>query len=222
MQNAVNALKKAMEGLTATRRVEEIFGDIPAEPVQWYADAVQYVYDNKIMTGLDEEKGIFGPGEPLSRAQFTVILYRMAGGDSEKGNLKPEGTVKTFPDVSYDDEKCFYRYALQWASSVGIIGGYKNGYFGPGDNITREQMTAMMYRYAEYKKYVLTASSDLKEFPDEGKVDKNIRKEMEWAVGVGLLTGNQHETGPNTLDPQGESSRAMCAMIIQRFFEKIK
>ncbi len=208
----------AMEYSTCVE-VGENAGKLPFEDVSgddWFADEVRYVYDEGIMTGLDDAH--FGPDVNLSRAQFATVLYRMAGGDSETGDLQPEGTVKNFPDVDYNDGKCFYRHAVKWASSVGIIKGYEDtGMFGPDDDITREQMAAMMYRYADDKGYDMTASADLKGYPDEASVDSNIRKELEWAVGAGLISGNEHGSAPRTLDPQNSASRAVCATIIQRF-----
>ncbi len=185
---------------------------------QWYYPYIASVFEKKLMQGKSETD--FGVVDNLSRAQFAVILYRMAGGDDKTGDLQPEGDIREFPDVDYGDGNCFYRYAVKWAGSVGIIQGYKDtGMFGAGDPITREQMAAMMYRYAKYKEYTLTASFDLGSFPDGSAADGNIREQLEWAVGAKLITGNQHEGSPNTLDPQGWTTRAACAAIIDRFYK---
>ncbi len=203
----------------------DLFLDVTKDSDEWIRNAVGYVHENGIMTGLKDDKGQltgnFGPALNLSRGQFATILYRMAGGDSETGNLEPDGEVKNFPDVDYNGSD-FYRYAVKWASSVGIIKGYEDtGEFGPGDDITREQMAAMMYRYAFYKEYTLAESSDMTEFPDQGKVNPKLRTEMGWAVKAGLITGNDNGSAPKTLDPQNPTSRAVCATIIQRFYEKV-
>ena len=90
------------------------------------------------------------------------------------------------------------------------------GTFGPGDNITREQMAVMMYRYAKFKGYDITASADLSSFTDYKDVSDFSEKALKWAVGAGVISGNED----GTLAPQGEASRAVCATIIQRFVEK--
>ena len=106
----------------------------------------------------------------------------------------------------------FYSEAVAWASAVGVIGGYADGNFGPADNITREQMAVMMYRYAEYKQYNTSAKGEL-DFADADFVSEFAQKAMEWAVGAELISGNLD----GTLAPQGNTSRAVCATIIQRF-----
>ena len=193
----------------------------PEEPVQlpysdvhegdWFYDSVKYVYQEGIMTGLNETT--FGPAEDLSRAQFAVILYRMEG--------SPETEYRDqFKDVSSDPGQ-FYRDAVMWASSedVGIITGYTEGplagCFGPADQITREQMAVMMYRYAQYKGYDVTGG-ELGSFPDGDKVSAFAQEAMGWANSIGLITGNDD----GTLAPQGTASRAVCATIIERFRSK--
>lgn len=183
--------------------VTDVFADI--EKDHWFVDYVQYVYDHKYMTGLDETH--FGPNGVLSRAQFATILYRMEG--SPKVTYKP-----TFPDVA-DGE--FYSEAVIWASAknVGVIGGYADGTFGPGDDLTREQMAVMLYRYAEYKGYDMSAKGSLKDFPDGKLVSPFAEKAMQWAVGAGVISGNADKT----LAPQGTTSRAVCATMIMRVQE---
>ncbi len=204
-----------------------LFLDVTEESEEWVRSAVGFVSENGIMTGLKDGSGqptgYFDPNKEVNRAQFATILYRMAGGDSETGNLAPDGEVKNFPDVDYGNSQIFYRYAVKWASSgnVGIIKGYEDtGMFGPENNITREEMAAMMYRYASYRGYKLTESSDMAQFPDQGKVNPKLRTEMGWAVKAGLIIGNDNGNAPRTLDPQDPTSRAICATIIQRFLEK--
>ena len=162
------------------------------------------------MTGLNETT--FGPAEDLSRAQFAVILYRMEG--------SPEVAYRDqFKDVSSDPGQ-FYRDAVMWASSedVGIITGYTEGLlagcFGPADQITREQMAVMMYRYAQYKGFDVTGG-ELGNFPDRDKVSAFAQEAMGWANNTGLITGNDD----GTLAPQGTASRAVCATIIKRFMD---
>jgi len=170
----------------------------------WYYDAVKYVSGLGIMTGMTPY--YFGAAEPVSRGQFVTILYRMAGS----------------PEVSYDDtfldigSDQFYTSAVIWASKNGIVSGYDNGCFGPADQITREQMAAMMYRYASYKGYDMTAGSGISEmsaFEDSGSVSNFAADAIAWACSTGLIRGVAY----GIIDPQGSAVRAQCATIIMRF-----
>ena len=187
---------------TPNKPIYEIFEDIDKDA--WYVDYVQYVYDKGIMTGLTKE--LFGPNVILARSHFATMLYRM------EGEPKVEYTDR-FADVPEGE---FYTNPVIWASSddVNIISGYEDGNFGPNDNITREQMAVMLYRYANNKKYDTKASDDLKGFPDSGKVSDFAKDAMKWAVAVKLFKG---EGDDGKLNPQGQTSRAVCATIMQRF-----
>lgn len=178
---------------------------VDVKETDWFYDAVSYVYRNKYMTGLDPAH--FGPAQNLSRAQFATILYRIE-------NSPEISYQKTFPDVPKDQ---FYTEAVLWANKSGIVTGYEDGKFGPADEITREQMAVMMYRYARYKKYDTSKSGNL-DYPDGEDVSQFAEKGMKWAVSAGLISGN----ADGTLAPQGQTSRAVCATIIQRFMEKVK
>lgn len=187
------------------KTVDEIFTDINSD--SWYKDYVQYVFDRGIMKGMTET--YFGSNEILTRSHFATTLYRM-----EK---EPAVTyTDRFADVP-DNE--FYTNAVMWASSedVGVISGYEDGNFGPNDIITREQMAVMLNRYAKYKKYNMDGSKPLDEFPDADAVSEFSAKAMEWAVGIELIKG---EGDDGMLNPQGGTSRAVCATILQRFLEK--
>ena len=174
-------------------------------PEDWFYDAVRYVYGNGIMTGI--QPTVFDPVAELSRAQFTVTLYRMNG--------QPEVTNKNiFADVS---DGTWYTDAVLWANSVGIVNGYRTGDFGPADSITREQMAVMMYRYAQFKGCDVSESAEFSKFTDAASVSGYAKDAMAWAVGAGILTGKD---GGTKLDPQGEASRAECAVILKRFLEK--
>lgn len=201
---AAEALAEAIENLEF-RKVQDVFDDVDAG--SWFLNPAQFVFENGIMTGLKPNE--FGPAVDLSRAQFATILYRMEDEPEAEGG-------KTFPDVPAGE---FYSEAVSWASSdgVGVINGYADGRFGPADNITREQMALMMYRYADYKGYDTSASAEL-DFPDAESVSEFSEEAMKWAVGAGLISGNQD----GTLAPQGNASRAVCATIIQRFMNAYK
>ncbi len=206
-----SVIRVAREALTERKPpVETAFEDI--DGTEWFVDDVQEIYQREIMQGLDEAN--FGPAVDLSRAHFAVILWRM------EGEPKTAYTPK-FPDVpsAEDDEKCFFRDAVMWASSegVGVIKGYtdgeKKGLFGPADSITREQIATMMYRYAQYRKDSVSVQKELNGFPDGGDVSEFAQQALKWAVGVELITGNDD----GTLAPQDVASRAMGATILWRF-----
>lgn len=170
----------------------------------WYYEYVDYVHDRGYMTGLNETT--FGPVELLSRAQFATILYRVAG-------TPAVSYTPAFGDVE-DDQ--FYTSAVIWGSANGIITGYSNGLFGPGDNVTREQIALMMYRYAKYCGYDTEIMlNDLLSFPDKGAVSGFAHIAMQWAVGSSLVTGTD-----GNLNPLGTANRAECATIITRFCQR--
>lgn len=171
-------------------------------PGAWYHEAVTYVYDNGIMTGF--ANGNFGPADNLGRGQFATILYRM----EENPNTEYQAI---FPDVSNGQ---FYSIPASWAYNTGVISGYNNGYFGPADTMTREQLATMMYRYAKYKGYNVTQKANLERYPDYRKASSFSNEAMQWAVGVGLISGDQGK-----LNPQGTASRAVTSVIIQRFMK---
>lgn len=196
----------------------DVFDDVNAG--DWHVPYVSYVLNKGIMTGKGEN--LFAPSENLSRAQFATVLYRIAGSPNV-------GYSDVFPDVP--DGK-FFTMPAMWASQeeVAVITGYEDGRFAPGDMINREQMATMLYRYAEYRdskeddeadedKETEAAEADktsgLDKFPDTWQVSDFAKEAMEWAIGAGIITGD----GGN-LNPLGNTSRAVCATMIQRFCEK--
>ena len=201
----------------ATVEVEEKlvrpFVDVDRETGDWYYDAVYYNFDRGIIEGVDETH--FEPMSNLARAQFAIILHRMED--------RPAAAYSAqFADV---EEKVWYTDAIMWASANGIVTGYTDGShrFGPADKILREQMAVMMYRYAkDFKKYNVSESADFSKFEDEAAVSGYATEAMKWAVGTGIITGKDldQDGTPESVDPQGDASRAECAIIIQRFLEK--
>lgn len=173
-------------------------------PGSWYYNAVRYVIEHGIMTGMDNT--YFGTTETLKRAQFAVVLYRMAGKPSVEYERK-------FWDVQ---EEQWYTDAIMWASKNGIVTGYTDGsgMFGVADSINREQMVTMMYRYAAYQGIDRNSYVDLTEYPDEGAVNDFAYEAMQWSVAVGIIKGDG-----GYINPQGETNRAVCATIITRFLE---
>ena len=180
--------------------------EIPYEDIKesdWFYQAVKFNYAAGIMTGTD--KTHFAPYENLARAQFAVILHRM--------NDAPEVEYAAkFPDVPGNT---WFTDAVLWAASTEVVKGYSDsGKFGPADNINREQMAVMMYRYAKYKEYDVSVYQDFSKFTDASSVNEFAKDAMSWAVGMGIITGKDNGT---RLDPQGNASRAECAIIMQRF-----
>ena len=181
--------------------VEKIYNDVKNN--DWFYDATNWAYINDVMSGYGD--GSFGPGDSLARAQFAVIMYRIAG--------TPEVEFEErFPDVKEGD---WFADAVIWANDNEIITGYTaTGMFGPADKITREQIAAILYRYAKAERYDVEASDNLADFPDADKVSGFAQDAMKWAVGSGLIKGDNGK-----LNPQGNANRAEAATLIKRFCE---
>ncbi|WP_162608094.1 S-layer homology domain-containing protein [Butyricicoccus pullicaecorum] len=179
------------------------FSDVPADA--WYAEAVQYVYENGLMTGTSDTT--FSPDLTTSRSMIATILWRMAG--SPVVNYAMD-----FADVPADQ---WYAEAVRWASSEGIVGGYGNGSFGTGDPITREQFAVMLYRFAQKQGYDVSVgeNTNILSYTDVSAVSEYAIPAMQWAVGSGVITGMG-----DTLAPLGETTRAQAAMMLMRFSEQ--
>lgn len=182
------------------------FTDVPEDA--WFYGYVMEIYHYGIMTGLTYDT--FGPNEDLSRGQFATILYRMSG-EEPKVPYQP-----IFSDVP--DDNAFYKDAAIWAWAVDVITGYEDGRFGPSDQITREQMATILYRYADKLGEDVSARVDLGTFPDSGNVSDWAMDAMNWAVAVGLISG---EGTDGSLNPQGNANRAVCATIMSRFINNV-
>ena len=201
VEKALAELAEAEEALTPIDGLPYVDVD---KDSSWFYDYVYDVYVKELMTGLEET--IFGPNQNLARAQFAVIIYRMEGEPEVK-------YVEKFPDVA---DNIWYTDAILWAAENGIVTGYSDtGKFGPSDNITREQMATMMYRYAKYKNLDVSEKKELSEFPDGDKVQEFAIDGMEWCTAKGIISGKGEE--PKKLDPQGNTNRAECATIISRY-----
>ena len=174
----------------------------------WFYDGAYYNYFAGTMTGTDPTH--FSPYATLVRAQFATILYRL------NGEPKVEYETK-FPDVP---DGQFYSKAVIWAAEAEVVTGYTDsGYFGTNDPITREQMVTMMYRYADHMGYESEEPADISKYTDADKVTEFAEAAMKWAVGNGIIEGKENTDGSYRLDPQGNTSRAECSIIIQRFME---
>ncbi|MCI7179082.1 MAG: S-layer homology domain-containing protein [Schaedlerella sp.] len=177
----------------------------------WFYEAVEALYNGDIMMGPHPTS--FGPYECIARAQFALILYRM----EEEPKFETE---KKFSDIVGDE---WYGKAVLWAAENGIVTGYTDsGRFGPADHITREQMAVMLYRYAKYKGYDLSGTADYSTFKDVDNMQMFSKDGMNWAVANGIIKGKDldGDLTAETLQPQGNTSRAECAVMIRRFMEK--
>lgn len=187
------------------------FSDVPGGRGSWKYDSISYVYANGIMNGISGTDWFF-PDEPLTRAMFATVLYRMAG--------SPETAYSSrFPDVA--DGK-WYSKAIIWANNKGIVNGFSDGTYGIDDNITREQIAKMLYEYAGTQGYDISASSSIGDFTDADEVNGWAVGYMRWATGVGMITGKPNGDGSYRLDPKGDATRAECAAMLMRFEKKYK
>lgn len=178
------------------------FGDVTVS--DWFYDDVRYVYANGIMDGTSSDR--FAPNAPLTRAMIVTILYRMDGSPAMSG-------ASDFKDV--DSNKWFAK-AVAWAAANGIVNGYGSGLFGPNDPVTREQLAAILYRYAVYGGMTaVTLEENLGSFADTAQLSAYAIQAMNWAVGQGLINGS----GSN-LVPKAQATRAQVAAIIHRYLER--
>ena len=170
----------------------------------WFYGDVMFVYENGLMLGTS--KTLFSPHGTATRGMMATILWRMEGSPAPKGK-------NSFTDV---EAGRWYADAITWTAENSIFAGYGKDKFGPDDPITREQLAAIFYRYADYKGYDLTVKGNLDTFKDADKITDYAKTAMQWAVGSGLVKGKSG----NLLDPQGTATRAEIAAMLHRFIEK--
>ena len=180
------------------------FNDVAAGA--WYYGAVKYVYDHEIMAGTGDTT--FGPEENLDRATVVQILYNLEG----TPDISEEDLGYPYEDVDAD---IWYTNAVYWARLTGVAEGDGDGTFRPEDDVTRQELAQMLYNYAEYKEYDLTAEGDLSQYPDSEKIAGWAEKAMSWANGNKLING--HDDG--TIDPEGTAVRAQAASILTNFHQ---
>lgn len=171
----------------------------------WFYKGVSYVVENGMMNGVGENQ--FAPNAPLTREMLAVVLYNM-----EK---QPESTgVNPFADVKAD---MWYTDAIVWANANGIVAGYDDSTFGLGDSITREQLAAILYRYAQMKGYDVTEKADLTGYADSAAISGYAVEAMQWANANGIVNGMT----ATTLAPQGTATRAQVATMLMNFCENV-
>ena len=174
----------------------------------WYHAAVDYVVKQGIMEGMSATT--FSPNTEVTRAQAVQILYNLEG----QPDISDENLGYPYEDVNAEE---WYGNAVYWARLTGVATGYGDGTFQPGDSITRQEFAQMLYNYAKYKGYDLTAEGDLSTFPDAGSIADWAEAAMSWANGNELING--HDDG--TIDAAGTAIRAQAASILMRFDQNL-
>lgn len=182
-------------------------GTVPFTDVKagdWFYDSVGYVYGAGLMNGTSPTA--FSPNQTTTRAMIVTILYRYEG--------SPAAGASSFRDVAAGQ---YYAAPVAWAAQNGVVTGYSPTQFGPNDTITREQMAAILYRYAQYKGYDVSGRADLSAYSDGNRVSAYARDAMAWANQAGLING----VDARTLQPGGSATRAQVATILTRFCQTI-
>ena len=180
------------------------FTDV-TEGDDWFYDAVAYVYENGIMAGTSDTT--FEPDMLLDRAMAAQLFYNLEGKPALTGD-------STFTDVTSGH---WAVDAITWAAQNDIVAGIGGNLYDPDSNVTREQFAVMLYKYARFKGYDLTATGDLTRFPDAGSISSWAETALSWANGKGLING--HENG--TIDPKGSTIRAQAASIMANFDQNV-
>lgn len=178
------------------------FGDIASSA--WYAEAVRYVYENGMMNGTSANT--FSPNATTNRAMIVTILYRLEN--------EPAASASGFTDVAAGS---YYADAVAWAAANGVVNGVSETSFAPNAPVTREQLAAILYRYAQLKGYDVTASGSLNGYADASQTSSYAVAAMQWANAEGLISG----ISSTVLDPHGSATRAQVATILMRFCENI-
>ena len=207
---SVGAVKTyTIDKLTVSTRIEVEFADgkLPFTDVHetdWFYNDVLFVYEEGLFAGTSDTT--FSPNAAMTRAMLVTVLYRLEGEPAVSGR-------SGFSDVTFNS---YYEDAVTWAADNGIVNGTSITTFAPNANVTREQMAAILYRYAQYKKYNTAASSSLNGFTDQASVSGYATASLEWAVAEKLVNGSAGK-----LMPTGNATRAQVAAILHRFVENV-
>ena len=207
---SVGAVKTyTIDKLTVSTRIEVEFtnGKLPFTDVResdWFYEDVAFAYENGLFAGTSDTT--FSPNASMTRAMLVTVLYRLEGQPAVNGR-------SGFSDVQYNG---YYEDAVTWAADNGIVNGTSASTFSPNANVTREQMAAILYRYAQYKKYNTAASASLNGFTDHASVSGYAAASLEWAVAEKLINGSAGK-----LMPTGNATRAQVAAILHRFVENV-
>lgn len=174
----------------------------------WFYDDVRFANQNGLFNGV--EKDLFAPEEPMTRGMLVTVLWRLDGETAPK-------TATTFTDV---DANAYYADAVAWAAESGVVNGIGGNKFDPEGNVTREQIAAILFRYASLKGVDTAARADLTAFPDAEKTSAYAHDALSWAVAAELVKGTK-EGSTIYLDPQGSATRAQVAAILSRYAQNI-
>ena len=180
------------------------FIDVPAD--EWYADAVEYVYQKGLIRGVTSTT--FCPTVATDRSMIVTVLYRL-----EKETAQ-SAAGSSFSDVPAN---AWYAEALQWAAENKLVKGYSDGTFRPKKEISREEMITILYKYAAYKGRDVSATADLSKFTDSDQISEFARPAIEWAVATGIISG----TGNNMLSPKESVQRSHFAEVLMSYCEKL-
>lgn len=199
-----SAVKVGVSYVKATETPSETkFNDVSAN--DWFASAVDYVTGKGMMNGT--AANTFSPKANTTRGMVVTVLYRLEN--------QPSTSAASFTDVA---SGAYYANAVAWANANGIVSGYGSGKFGPNDKVTREQLAAILYRYAQYKKYDVSGANSLDGYTDAQSVSSYAVPALQWANAAGIVTGKSG----SKLDPKGNATRAEVAAMLMRFCENVK
>ena len=199
-----SAVKVGVSYVKATETPSETkFNDVSAN--DWFASAVDYVTGKGMMNGTADNT--FSPKANTTRGMVVTVLYRLEN--------QPSTSAASFTDVA---SGAYYANAVAWANANGIVSGYGSGKFGPNDKVTREQLAAILYRYAQYKKYNVSGAKSLDGYTDAQSVSSYAVPALQWANAAGVVTGKSG----SKLDPKGNATRAEVAAMLMRFCENVK
>lgn len=201
-----SAVKVGVSYVKATETPSETkFNDVSAN--DWFASAVDYVTGKGMMNGTADNT--FSPKANTTRGMVVTVLYRLEN--------QPSTSAASFTDVA---SGAYYANAVAWANANGIVSGYGSGKFGPNDQVTREQLAAILYRYAQYKKYDVSVGEDtnILSYNDAQSISSYAIPAIQWACGAGVVTGKSG----SKLDPKGNATRAEVAAMLMRFCENVK
>lgn len=199
-----SAVKVGVSYVKATETPSKTkFNDVSTN--DWFASAVDYVTGKGMMNGTADNT--FSPKANTTRGMVVTVLYRLEN--------QPSTSAASFTDVA---SGAYYANAVAWANANGIVSGYGSGKFGPNDKVTREQLAAILYRYAQYKKYDVSGAKSLDGYTDAQSVSSYAVPALQWANAAGVVTGKSG----SKLDPKGYATRAEVAAMLMRFCENVK
>ena len=184
---------------------EATFTDV--SETAWYKNSVDYAVEHGLMNGTGTNT--FEPESSMTRAMLVTVLWRYANA--------PKPGANPFTDVPNGK---WYTDAVAWAAENGVVNGVGDGKFEPDGSVTREQMAAILYRYAQKTGIDTSKYTELSAFPDASRVSAYARAPMQWIVAEGVIGGSR-ENGQDWLNPQGNATRAEVATILMRFIENV-